>query len=134
MVFLIGLLVFTPIHLPCLRHRISLWHHLHPAVRQTHPLTITLIKQLQDNLWMRLVGSFWRCSPELTHFISSGVKSRPVMNIRSGMVRMRKKGSANEKGLCLTSQRMPKHTIWIRVKICICIVFTCKDKQTGWSY
>lgn len=64
----------------------------------------------------------------LTHFISMTEKTLPVMNIRRGMVRMRTKGRAREKGLIFTIHRMARHTSWIRVKRCIRSVLTCTNQ------
>lgn len=63
----------------------------------------------------------------LTHFISMTEKSLPVMSMRRGMVRMRTKGSAREKGLIFTTHRIARHTSWIRVKRCIRSVDTCTN-------
>lgn len=53
--------------------------------------------------------------------------TRPVMNIRRGMVRVRTKGRASEKSLIFTTHRTARHKIWIRVYKCIRIVFTCTN-------
>lgn len=55
----------------------------------------------------------------------------PVMKMRRGMVRMRKKGRASET-VIFTTHRMARHTSWIRVNKCIRMVLTCAEKnKTG---
>lgn len=63
----------------------------------------------------------------LTHFISSSVNRRPVINMRRGMVRMSMKGSARDTGLDLTIHKSARHTIWMAVNKCIRPVFTCNQ-------
>ena len=58
-------------------------------------------------------------------------KSVPVMIMRRGMVRMRTKGRAREKGLIFTNHSTPRHASWIRVKRCICAVDTCTEDSRG---
>lgn len=67
----------------------------------------------------------------LTHFISMTEKSLPVINMRSGMVRMRTKGSASEAGLIFTAHRAARHTSWITVYRCIRSVFTFTKGRRG---
>lgn len=81
-----------------------------------------------------LGGECDRYREVLTHFISMVEKSVPVMTMRKGMVRMRTKGSAREKGLIFTTHRTARHMSWITVKRCIRIVFTCTDDNRGERY
>lgn len=71
----------------------------------------------------------YSCYIALTHFISLSVNSRPVTNIRRGMVRIRTKGKASDTGLDLTSHRVTRHPICIAVNTCILLVLTCRGNQ-----
>lgn len=68
-------------------------------------------------------------SVPLTYFISCSVKSRPVMNMRRGMVSIRMNGRASDTGLDFTIHRTARHTIWIAVNTCILLVLTCRGRQ-----
>lgn len=100
--------------------QMSLYHHRHPTGKKekksdksTNPLTH---HSLQTFL--------------ITHFISTSVNRRPVMNMRRGMVRMSTKGRAREIGLDFTIHKTARHTIWMAVNKCIRPVLTCKHVQT----
>lgn len=120
--------MFMLIHHLQVRRQISLWHHLHRAATQTQTHHLRSERTAPDTV-KKCDGNFQRESETrervLTHFISKGVKRRPVINMRRGMVRMRTKGSAKEKGLIFTAHRTARHTTWTRVKRCIRSVFTC---------
>lgn len=93
------------------------------CIQLQHKHIILQHVKLENNMWRETL---------LTHFISLMVKIRPVMSIRRGMVRIRKKGRAREKGLCFTAHRTARHRTWTRVNRCIFSVLTCTDR-TGWK-
>lgn len=95
---------------------------------------------MQNEVWMSLHGTLGQSVCQralilsiLTHFISKTVKRRPVISMRSGMVRIRIKGKAREALLDFTAHRTPRQTIWIKVNKCILRVGTCTNKEKSLS-
>lgn len=100
----------------------SLWHHQHPTETDTEKVVHTLKHTSNTPLHTR---------GKLTHFISSSVKRRPVINMRRGMVRMSMKGRARDIGLDLTIHKIARHTSWMAVNKCIRPVLTCRKTCTN---
>lgn len=95
---------------------------------------LQLEKSQTTNVPRAFVANVTDDREELTHFISMTENNLPVMYMRSGMVRMRTKGSAREKGLIFTAHRTARHPSWIRVYKYIRNVVTCaKDTRRKWD-
>lgn len=118
---------------------IQLKHNSHRRIRmlgytrQIHYYTLnhwgalTVLNKSEFSYWR-----YWEDKKPPTHFISSSVKRRPVINMRRGMVMMSMKGRARDTGLDFTIQRSARHTIWMAVNRCIRPVLTCVHDVQTW--
>lgn len=78
-------------------------------------------------MWKR-EGNFLLMKPIiLTHLSSRSLKKQGSRKRRKGTVRMRINGKAREAGLDFIPHSTTRHTIWVRVKMCMCQVFTFEE-------